>query len=309
VEDGIEPTLSERLSGQLVIFSTAHRRATALVPLRRAGIFAGWADESTSLLLEWSAPVGAELDDRDAWRLASPHWTPKRERLLEAKLRRVEQGESEDPDEDDARESFRSQYLNIWPARRLVAAGRRALPLCDGDTWSHAADLYATPGEESPVTVAVEDWLGLAAAAAAATLLPDGRVLVWGDTFATRSDAYAWASFVVGNRAGCRLLVGASMGKAEAAEAVPGVELSTANSATSRAALPLVRSLVLSGRLAHSGDEELARQVTNNRLAPVAAGGLAIAHTGPRHDLLKAMAWATADRAEPSDDPPDFFIF
>lgn len=95
----------------------------------------------------------------------------------------------------------------------------------------------------------------------------------------------------------------------EALAAVGDVELTKANTATTRAALPLVRSLILSGRLAHSGETELAEQVSSTRLLPATAGGLQIAHTGVRHDLLKAAAWAVADRAEPVTAPPSWFVY
>jgi hypothetical protein len=308
VEDGLEPTLAERSSGQLVMFSTAHRRATGLVPLRRAGAFSRWAAPETSLLVEWSAPAGVELDDRDGWRAASPHWSPARERLLTAKLARVEQGDSEDPDEDDARESFRSQWLNTWPVRKLIARGH-AVPLCDRLTWANLADIHAAPVADAPVTVAVEDWYGLGASAAAASVLADGRVLVWGGRFPTRAEAYAWAAYTTADRPESRLVVGASMSKADAGESVPGVEVSAANTTTTRGALPLLRSLVLAGGLAHSGELELLEQVATTRLLPSAAGGLTVAHTGVRHDLLKAAAWALADRAEPTESIPDWWVF
>ena len=49
---------------------------------RRRVALAGLEDGDGDLLVEWSAPADAKLEDVDAWRLASPHWTPKRERLI-----------------------------------------------------------------------------------------------------------------------------------------------------------------------------------------------------------------------------------
>jgi hypothetical protein len=310
IEEGLEPTLAERSSGQLVLFSTAHRRCTSLVPVRRAGMLAGWADPSTSLLLEWSAPRGTSIGDRDAWRLASPHWTPGRERLLQAKLDRVSSGHSDDPDEDDPVESFRSQYLNVWPARRLVAT-TRSEPLLEADAWQQAADLYA-PVPDGALVVAVEDFFGLGASAAAAGMLPDGRVMTWGSLFATRAEAYAWASFTVGRRTGCRVLIGGSLPVPEARAALPeAVDIERVGTTTSYSALPLLRSMVRGGRVAHSGDTSLLAQVRAVRVVPTASAGLTVAHKGIRSDLLRATAWCVAAVAAPdvADEPLAFYVY
>jgi hypothetical protein len=309
VEEGLEPTLTERQSGQLVLFSTAHRSATATVPVRRSAVLDAMTHRrpSQSLILEWSAPRDADPADREAWRLASPYWSPRRERLLEAKFARATSGQSVDPDEDDALESFRSQFLNVWPGRRIVASSKTEL-LVDADAWGLAADLHV-PVPDGPIAVGIEDWYGLGAAAAAAVNLPDGRVLVWGDVFAHRGEAYAWASFTTGRRAGSRAIHGASMPEAEARDAVPDVDLAKAGTATTYAALPLVRSLLRTGRLVHSGDAAMTAQVCGVRVAPTSSGGLTPAHRGVRSDLLRAMAWAVAAVADPVEVPLDFFVY
>ena len=86
-------------------------------------------------------------------------------------------------------------------------------PLLSPDLWADAADLTACapPG---PVVVAIEDWYGLGAAAVVAAPLPGGRVLVWGETFADRADALAWADHELHtdeSRGGSELVVGASL--------------------------------------------------------------------------------------------------
>src|SRR4029079_3458596 len=114
VEEGLEPTLAETANGQLVMFSTAHRRCTALIPVRRAALLDRWAiPGGTSLILEWSATRGADIGERDWWRASSPHWGAPRARLMDAKYARASGGQSVDPDEDDPVESFRSQFLNV----------------------------------------------------------------------------------------------------------------------------------------------------------------------------------------------------
>jgi hypothetical protein len=307
VEEGLEPTLAETCNGQLVMFSTAHRRCTGLIPVRRAALLDRWATPGgTSLLLDWSAPRGADIGDRDAWRQASPHWAAPRARLMEAKYARASGGQSVDPDEDDPVESFRSQFLNVWPVRRIVSSTRAEL-LVEADAWHAAADLFA-PVPDGPVCVAVEDFYGLGAAGAAAVNLPDGRVLVWGDVFPTRGEAYAWAAFTVARREGCSVLVGGSLSQAEAAEAI-GHEVRACGTANTYAGLPLVRALVRTGRLVHSADEAMTAQVATVRVVPTSNGGLTPAHRGVRSDLLRAMAWAAHAVAEPVTPVLDFFVY
>ena len=118
VEDGIEPTMAERASAQLGLLSTAHRMATALVPSRREAAMAQALVPTDTLLLEWSARGDAALTDREAWRQASPHWTARRERLVASQHERaLVAGPSDDPDEPDPVEAFRSQWLNVWGPR------------------------------------------------------------------------------------------------------------------------------------------------------------------------------------------------
>jgi hypothetical protein len=310
VEDGIEPTLVEIESGQLLLFSTAHRRCTALVPVRRAALLTGLANPTTtaSLIVEWSAPRDAAIDDRSAWRAASPYWSPARERLLANKLARVNAGQSIDPDEDDPEASFRAQFLNVWPRRRLVSSAVPE-PLIDGDTWGNLADLYAAPPEGVPLVVAVDDYLGLRAAAAACVELADGRVLIWGGAFDSAVDAYAWASFTVGKREGCRVLLGRTLVESEAREWLPGASVERVAAGATGAALPLLRSLARQGKIAHSGDAALAGQLTTVGLLPTVTGGLTQAHRGVRADLLHAVAWAVAESSTPNAEPLAFFVY
>jgi len=254
-------------------------------------------------------PPGSSFDERPAWRLASPHWTPGRERLLESKLARAQIGHSADPDEDDALESFRSQFLNVWPRRDLLSSTKTE-PLADRNSWAHAADIYAAPPHDVPITVAIEDYFGLGAAGAAVCEMEDGRLLIWGGLFASRSDAYAWGAFTIGTRPNSRVTVGASLEPEEAALAMPrAVEIERAGTSQTTAALPLMRSLLRAGRLAHSGDDDLAAQVRSVQLVPTSSGGLGVAHRGIRSDLLRAAAWAIADRARPTEEPMTFYVY
>ncbi len=59
----------------------------------------------------------------EAWRLASPHWSPQRQRLIGKQLEALRAGEIEDPEEPDPEASFKSQWLNQWPRRLVVQSG------------------------------------------------------------------------------------------------------------------------------------------------------------------------------------------
>jgi phage terminase large subunit-like protein len=304
VEDGLEPTMAERRQPQLVLASTAHRRTTPLFPARRAAAIANLATPKTTLLVEWSAPRGAELEDRDGWRQASPHWSPTRERLLEARLERAKAGESDDPDEDDPVEGFRSQYLNVWPVR-AAAGSSKDESLIDSDVWTALGDLTIS-APPSAVVVAVEDWVGLGSAGAAAVLLADSRVLVFGGLFDNRAEALAWAGYLLESHPGSRLIVGASLAGDDALVAL-GVEADTAGAAETLVALPLLRQLARDGRLVHDGDPDLSAQLAAVRVVE-RSGGLGVSPRSGRSDLVRAMGWAAVEAVR-TPAPLEFFVY
>ena len=123
VDDGLEPALLERQQPQLVMTSTAHRMAKPLMRNRLAAATKNLGSPRRTLVLQWSAPADADVSDRDAWRLASPHWTPEREEMIADVLERALAGESEGQEdgEPDPIEALRAQYLNIWPGVRRSA--------------------------------------------------------------------------------------------------------------------------------------------------------------------------------------------
>jgi len=192
VDEAIEPTLVEQPSHQLGMFSTAHRKATGLVLERRAVMIAEIVRPTHRLLLEWSAPADIDRSDPRAWRAASPHWSPNRERLVRSALAKVLRGESVDPEEPDPIASFDAQWLNRWPNVITIKAKTLDEPLIAGTerlegglrslAWDSCLDPDATPAPDSPVVLALEDDLGDGATAAAAALCPDGRVVAGGWT-------------------------------------------------------------------------------------------------------------------------------
>jgi hypothetical protein len=307
VEDGLEPTMAERVSSQIVLVSTAHRFATGLMQSRRATAIEQLEDPRDTLLLEWSAPAGADIDDRTAWRMASPHWSDRRERLVEAQHRRAVAGApSVDPDEPDPLASFRSQWLNIWPPR-IVATDGRGEPLLPEGSWPALTEYGLVPPGE--LVLGLEDWFGQGAAAAAAGRLPDGRLFAWGSLHPRRSDACSWISGLVDAHPGSRLVIGASLEHDPDAAGIPVEMRELAGQAQTRTALPLLRELVAARRLAHDGGAELAGQVEGCRVVESRAGGLQVAPGPQRTDLLRAAAWALAVLARlpvPEEEPAIF---
>jgi hypothetical protein len=138
VAEGLEPAVLERVSAQIVLTSTAHRKATSLM---RGRISDSLAMDS-SLLLLWSVPDDADTSDLGSWRAASAHWSPARERLMQSKWERALRGEQDDElDDPDPLAGFESQYLNRWQLR-LGAGG--ALP-----GWANLVTERVPPAAEA----------------------------------------------------------------------------------------------------------------------------------------------------------------
>jgi hypothetical protein len=160
-----------------------------------------------------------------------------------------------------------------------------------------------------PLVLGLEDFFGQGAAAAATGRLPDGRLFVWGMLFPRRAEAAGWLTGLADAHEGSTLVLGASLEDDPDAAAIPVERREKAGQAETRTALPLLRELVASGRLAHDGGQELARQVEGCRVVESRAGGLQVAPGPARTDLLRATAWALAVLARlpaPEEEPAIF---
>jgi hypothetical protein len=290
--------MAEREQPQLLLVSTAHRKATALVLERRKVALDALELGDGDLLIEWSAPRGAAPEDRDAWRLASPTWSPRRERLIAKAHERMLAGEADDPDEPDPVASFQAQWLNQWPAVRSDPAGPTEPLLPDG-VWSGLADDELEPAS-SAVWVALEDDFGLGAAVACARRLADGRLEVdgWlrGDWDSAVLDVERLRdAFTIR-----RLLVGASM-----IDRVPPELRSVAEARTTvnvRTGLALLRDLATSGHLAHDVTTAELDDAMGVAMVREASSGLLLVGKGPVH-LVKAVVWALAAAHRPARAP------
>jgi len=279
------PTMAERVQPQLWLVSTAHRLATSLMLRRRELALKQLRGGDGDLLLEWSAPASAALDDLEAWRLASPHWNPRRERLIRKQLDGLLAGEIEDPEEPDPEQSFRAQWRDEWP-RQLSqdADGEALLPAGLWDALT-GPDVVST----GPVFVAVEDHFGRGAAIGCACRLDDGRIEVDGWSCEDWDQAVADVRQLAGLRQVRQLLVGASLLDRVPPGTVPPPE--AAGSRETRTGLALFRDLAASAALVHnSATAELADAVRNCQVKEGLAG-LALVGGGKPH-VVKAAVWA-----------------
>jgi hypothetical protein len=297
VDEGLTPTMVEREQPQLLLVSTAHRLATSLMLNRRRVALESLEVGTGELLIEWSAPERADLEDRLAWRQASAHWTPRRERMIAGRLEAALAGATEDPDEPDPVAAFRAQWLNQWP-RRLAEPTGATEPLLPDGLWLELVEPeIASTGA---VYVAVEDDYGLGAAVAAVARTEDGRLEVDGwlrpDWDAALEDVIALAAV----RPIRRLLVGASMLDRVTPAARPRPV--PAGARETRIALALVRDLAQTGALCHDEHTYDLDDAFTQATVRETPAGLQLVARGPTH-LLRAAGWAIMAAHRPSRSP------
>ncbi|MBS2939581.1 HNH endonuclease [Nocardioides sp. J2M5] len=281
IDDDLEPTMLERESPQLLLTSTAHRRATSLMRGRIIDTLA--VDDGETLLLVWGAPVGADLSDRAVWRAASPHWSADREKMMESKYEKALAGETDpEADDPDPIEAFKAQYLNMWKLRHTKRL--RGTALVEPDAW--AARTAAMP-DTVPTAVAAESWFaeGISVAIAWATT-KEGPALVRAIDVED-----AAAALELARATGYRgpLLLGASLADDPAFRTTR----KKAMKARVGAAVQDLDRLLSEGAIQHDGGEHLTGQVLEVRTMPGADGPRLVSNT--RADAVKAVAWATSE--------------
>lgn len=287
VEDALVPTLVETTSSQLLITSTANRAATSLVLGRRRAALELLDDPGAGdLLLEWSAPPGADIRDPAMWRMASPYWTAQRERLIAAAAERALAGDAVG-DGDDPQGAMRSQWLSTWlePQRSDDRRGERLLPAGVWDSLRTDEDC-----QHGRFTLALEDHYGQGGAVAVAGELSDGWMLA-GWQFPSRAEAVARAAELIEALPRVELVAGASLLPDPDLSALPGF-VQAATTVQTRQALPLLRELAAQERLRWDPADglELAEAIERCRVVERQTG-LVVA--GPdRTDLVRAASWA-----------------
>ena len=277
IDDDLEPSMLERVSPQLVLTSTAHRRATSLMRGRIMDALS--VDDGETLLLMWAAPVDADPGDPDAWRAASPFWTEDRRRMIASKYEKAKAGEA-DPEADvlDPLAGFTSQYCNIWRLRTKTRAVRGE-PVVTEDDW---ISLETPAPFELPDAAAIESWFADGVSLALAWRDGDGVIVTASDhpDLASAVEALRESGFTG------HTTVGTSLHKDPA---LKGVRVRKGEGRVANAAQALQR-LVAAGTLHHDGAEFLTEQVTTLRTTP-GADGPRMASNG-RADAVKAAVWA-----------------
>lgn len=299
VEDAIVPTLAETTAAQLLITSTANRAATSLVLGRRRAALELLDDPGAGdLLLEWSALPGCDISDPAMWRMASPHWTPQRERLIAAAAERALAGDADD--DEDPRMAIRSQWLNQWiePQRR---DDRRGEPLLPQGLWdSLRTGEHCLPGR---FTLVLEDHYGSGGALAACGELADGAWLLVGWEYDSRAQAAAKAVELIEDLPGhVEIVAGASLLPDPALAVLPG-PVKPATYTQTRQALPLLRELAGQGRVRWdpADGSELAAALERARVVERQTGlVLAGAH---RSDVTRAACWALLFQTQAKPEP------
>lgn len=279
VSEGLEPATLERLSPQLHLTSTAHRKASSLMRTRLQ--VALTAEDPDTLLLLWAAPAGADAGDPEVWRAASPHWSEDRRRMIADKYAKALAGEA-DPQADDVdpMAGFEAQYLNIWRLR--PASVERGDPAVSEEDW---AALVVELPDGPPAAAAVESWFSDGVALALAWRV-DGRVVVSVLDLTDLSNVRQ-ALKAVGFRR--RAKVGASLLDDPALAGLRAVK----GQGRTGAAVAELRRLLDEGVLLHDGGDLLTEQVLAARTTP-GADGPRMVSTGAA-DAIKAAVWAATE--------------
>jgi hypothetical protein len=293
IEEGVAPALVATPDAQLVLMSTAHRKATLLCLGRRRLALDALASGDGGLLIDWSASPDMEIDDPAGWRQASPHWDKRRERFIAERLAFALSPEFANPDEPDPQEWFRAQWLNQWPRRN--ATGRtRGEPLVAADVWESCRGVVVDDPDR--IVAAVADYAGLGVAIAAVVVQPDGRLGVDGWTVAGWADALADLRRLQAGHESFRVFADPMLKD----RMPPGLRASTAPATLTRSGLSLLRELAAAGGVV-SDSVDLADQLGSVRVAD-SVGGLTIV-PGARADLVRAAAWAVAAVHRPRRTP------
>lgn len=274
VSEGLEPAMLERLSPQLHLTSTAHRRATSTMRSRLQVALTTPDDET--LLLLWCAPTGADPSDPEVWRAASPHWSEDRRKMLADKYAKALAGES-DPqaDDPDPMSGFTAQYLNVWRVNGIEPKGDAVI---GADEW---ADLRTGQPSGVPDAAAIESWFSDGVSLALAWR--GSRAVVSVTDFPSLPDAVK-AMQASGFRGVA--VMGESLTDDPAAH---GIRCKPVRGRTINAVQELQRVVGEDG-LRHTGEEHLTKQILAARTLPGADGPRMASKE--RADAIKAAMWA-----------------
>ena len=277
LSEGLEPAALERSSPQILITSTAHRRATSMM---RSELTAAMSlEDPETLLLLWAAPLDADPSDPAVWRAASPHWTEDRRKMIAAKYRKALSGQ-DDPefDDPDPMKGFEAQYLNKWRIREPKQIGR---PVVDSEVWRR---MSAPVPDAPPDVVAVEAWYDRGVSVAQAWDTDDGVVVSVSDC----PDIPAAVALVAAS--GCRgqVIAGASVADHPAWDD-EGVTVEAQSGSVRQVAAELAQA-IKERSFRHGRSGVLTEQVLAMRVADGVDGVRVVSKE--RADAVKAAVWA-----------------
>ncbi|MEV6287407.1 HNH endonuclease [Kribbella sp. NPDC051770] len=278
--EGLEPATLERISPQLLLTSTAHRLASGLMPNKLSAALN--VEDGETLVLLWGAPPGSDVGDPAIWRAASPHWSPGRAKMVEAKYLAALAGVVDpDAEDSDPMAGFIAQYLNMWTLK--VTKQEKGNTVVTEAAW----ETLASPlPPTAPQAAAIESWYQSGVSLALAWPVPGGGVVVSVTDHADLSEAALALKTARFRRVAT---VGASLLDDPA---LKGVRTKKGQVRTVAAVQDLER-LIADGTLRHDGGAHLGGQVLAARTLP-SADGLRMAST-ERADAIKAAVWAIAD--------------
>ena len=281
VQQSLEPTMIATAEPQLILVSTAGDGGSELLLSARALAIAELADpdNATTLILEWSASPDADIDDRDAWRQASPEWSPQRVAALEHARKTTSEL------------AWRTMYLNQW----VRSASSWVAP----SAWSSAAVAELELPRKPAGTVAINDDAAGEGFAFVLAVLDGDRVKVRGRVFGSRRELWRELELLALERRGLTVLYPSSF-EAHVAK-LSGVELGKVATAEQRSGFGPTRSAIADGRLEHDGDAALTEHVlTAVPLTIPDAGTTLSAKRSPGPIFAaRAMVWAVGHELRP----------
>ena len=278
VESALVPTMLEAESPQLWIVSTAGDSASDLLETYRQAAIKQLDDPAADvLILEWSAEPTAAIDDREAWRAASPHWSERRERYIETQLELIPES------------VFRAQLLN----QRQDAMGG----WCTRTQWADclAPQLEIQTGPDAPRVIAAVEYSedGSLYGLGVSQMVDDRLVF---RTFTTRTIDELWALATNLPRSALLLVSAGFKGRVPLtvceSRLVGVTEVRLSTRSTHRA--------ILDGMIAHDGNETLAAHVLTAVVAYGGEGGPVISQRrspGPI-TLARIMCWCVGAQLE-----------
>lgn len=289
VEAALAPSQLERVDPQLWLVSTAGDGTSDLFAEHRALAIGELSnpDTAATLILEWSAAPDAELDDRTAWRDASPHWNDRRLERLQRLYRSTSASD------------FRRQYLNQWVSG---SAGSWVSDLA----WLRCRDDAREMPASSLGSVAIETHLqGEPFGWVHAALEPgSGDVIVRAGICATRRELWGELEAIAARHRAVRVLY--PEGFRHHVPAIPGVgELVKVTPSETFAAYAATVTAIRAAGVAHAGQAVLTEQVLAAVAYTVADRGSTLssrASSGPIY-LARALVWAVGHELRPNTAP------